>query len=76
MRVMAESTAKIVELASRGPISARIWEAETESGVKCFLWVTRVQVRADQDCSQFERELAEQRAPSVELQAIPFRLIL
>ncbi len=76
MRVTAESTSKIVQLASRGPIEARVWEATTESGVQCFLWVTRVQVRRDQDCSQFERELAEQREPTAEIQAIPLRVIL
>ncbi len=76
MRVTAESTEKIVELSARGPIPARVWEATTEGGVKCFLFVTRVMVREDQDQSQFDAELKEQRAPSSEIQAIPLRLIL
>lgn len=76
MKVSAESTEKIVELTAHGPIPARVWEAMTDGGVECFLFVTRVMVRKGQDLSQFEAELNEQRVPTAEIQAIPLRLIL
>jgi len=55
MKVMAESSEQIVELVGRGPIRARIWKAATEAGVRCYLYVTLIQVPEDQDLSQFER---------------------
>ena len=38
--------------------------------------IVRVGVKDDQDCSQFELELSEQRAPSAEIAALPGRMIL
>lgn len=82
MRVAAESTSKIVELIVDGPvghrarIEARVWEATTEAGVECLLFVTRVAVRENQDTAQFDEELAEQRAPSEEVRAWPISMIL
>lgn len=76
MRVTAESTEKIVELVARGPMPARIWQAMTDGGVECYLFVARVMVRKDQDTTQFDRELKEQRVPTAEIEAIPLRLIL
>lgn len=73
MKLTAKSTTKIVIL---NGVPARIWEAETESGIKCHLYVTRVGAADDQDLSQFERELAECAAPTPEVEAIPARLIL
>lgn len=70
----AESTDKIVELDG---VPARVWEAVTEHGVKCHLYVTRIAVHKDQDNSQFEAELQETHQPaSAEIKAIPAKLIL
>ena len=77
MRVQAESTEKIVQLRIGAvDVPARVWEATTEAGVECLLFVTRVAVRNDRDSSQFERELTEQNPPSAEVQSWPLRMIL
>lgn len=73
MKITIESTTKIVELDG---VPARVWEGRTESGIAVICYVTRVQVDKSADCSQFERELQEQRAPSPEARAIPTRLVL
>ena len=52
-------------------------EGKTESGIPVVCLVTRVAVHKDQDTSQFERELAEQRPPSsAAIEAIPLRMII
>lgn len=77
MKLQAESTTKTVSLFVNGvAVPARIWEAVTERGVRCHLYVIRVAVARDQDATQFEEELLEQKVPSAEIQAIPLRLIL
>jgi hypothetical protein len=73
MKITIESTHKIVHL---NGVPARIWEGHTDSGIPVHCYVTRVAVEADADCSVFERELQEHRAPSAAVQAIPLRLIL
>jgi hypothetical protein len=73
MKITIESTSKTVTL---NGVPARIWEGQTESGVKIHAFITRVAVPLDEDHSQFERELQEHRTPSPEVQAIPLRLIL
>lgn len=79
MKITLESTTKIIELrTASGTVPARVWEGKTESGIPVEAWVTRIAVRSDQghDLAQFELELAEQKAPSAEVQAWPLRLIL
>lgn len=74
MKLTIEQTTRIVEIHG---VPARIWEGTTESGVRVLCLVTRVAVERSEDCSQFERELKETRAPSVEsLEAFPLRLLL
>ncbi len=73
MTLTAESTEKIVQL---NGIPARVWEAKTEAGIPCFLFVTRIAVKDAADTDQFDRELQEHRAPSVEAQAFPMRMLL
>jgi hypothetical protein len=63
VKLIAESTDRIVTL---NGVPARVWEGTTESGVACFLFVTRIAVHKDEDASQFEAELQEQRPPSAE----------
>jgi len=73
MKIKIESTRKIVHL---NGVPARIWEGKTESGIPVHCYITRIAVSHDQDASEFERELQEHRPPSVEVEAIPLRLIL
>lgn len=74
MRVTLESTSRIVEV---NGVPGRIWEGQTSSGVPCFALITRIAVHKDDDSSQFERELREQRAPSVRaVEAFDARLVL
>lgn len=79
MKITIESTTKIVKLISAGgdgTIPARVWEGQTDSGIPVHCYITRIAVAREQDTSQFERELREQKAPSAEVEAIPLRLIL
>jgi len=57
-------------------VSCRVWEGETERGIKCHAFITRIGVARDLDASQFEAELEEQRTPSPEIEAIPLCMIL
>lgn len=68
----AKSTTKIVKMNGK---PHRIWEAVTENGIKCFLFVTGVMVHDGEDQTEFERELDEQSQPCVEAEAIPLRLV-
>lgn len=78
MKLTIKSTTKIVQLVTEdgGHVNARVWEGTTESNIPVHVMITRVAVKNDQDCTQFEKELAEQRAPSFEVQSIPLRFIL
>ncbi len=74
MKITIESTMEIVTLNSG--VQARVWEGATERGVKIQALVTRIAVHKDDDTSQFEAELKEQKPPSVEERAFPMRMIL
>ncbi len=77
MKLIIESTTKIVTLVVDGhEIPARVWEGVTDSGIAVHCFITRVAVHKDEDCTQFERELVEQRAPSFTVESIPLRFIL
>ena len=77
MKITIESTPNVVKLT--GPtgleIECRVWEGETERGVKVQCLITRIAALKSEDLSQFELELKEMRAPSF-LQAFPLRMIL
>jgi len=73
MKITIESTSKIVEL---NGVPCRVWEGTTAGGVKMHAFVTRVAVHKNDDASEFERELKEQRTPSPEVDAIPLRMVL
>ena len=73
MKVNLESTTKIVTL---NGVPARIWEGKTESGMKVHAFITRVAVDKDEDQTQLQKELQECAAPSKEVEAYPFSLIL
>jgi len=73
VKINLESTTKIVRV---NGVPARIWEGTTDSGIPVHCYVTRIAVAQGQDTTQFERELRECRTPSVEVEALPLRLIL
>jgi hypothetical protein len=80
MTVTLHSTEKVVTLVlGNARIPARIWEGETESGIRCHAYIPRIAVAEGLPAShyaEFERELEEQRKPTAEIDAIPLRLIL
>lgn len=78
MKVTLESTDKLTTLVTpNGAVPCRIWEGTTERGVRCHAYIVRIAVHVNDDASQFERELLEQRAPtSADVAAIPARLII
>ena len=59
MKITIESTTQIVKVDG---IDCRIWEGETDRGVKIFCLIPRIAAMKGQDLSQFEAELKEQRA--------------
>ena len=73
MKLRIESTEKIVTLIG---VPARVWEGHTESGIPVHCYVTRVAVARELDATEFERELQEHRVPSVEIAALPARMVL
>lgn len=75
MRITIESTSKVVEV---NGVPARVWEGQSESGIPLTCMVTRIAVDRDEDTSQFEAELAEQRPPrsAAGVDAWPMRLVL
>jgi hypothetical protein len=77
LQLIIENTKKIVRLALNGvDVPVRIWEGRTAGGIPVHCFIARVAVNDDQDCSQFDRELQEYRAPSAEVAAIPLRSTL
>jgi hypothetical protein len=80
VKITIESTSRTI-LVKTSALSdgmlCRVWEGETASGIKVMALIPRISPNGkDQDISQFEAELIEQRAPSAEVAAIPLRLIL
>jgi hypothetical protein len=73
MKIAIESTTKIVSL---NGIECRVWEGETERGVPIHCFISRIGVKNGLDCSQFEEELKEQRAPSAAVQSFPLRMLI
>ena len=80
MKLQIVSTTKIVELQVGGCfVPARVWEGHTEDGTPVHCFITRVAPTIPKDDPrqlQFEEQLIEMRAPSVEIAVIPMRLIL
>ena len=77
MKITIESTDITVTLVEAGAaIRCRVWEGETEHGVKIHCFIPRISAKDGQDLSQFQAELQEQRAPSAEVLSIPLRMIL
>lgn len=74
MKITIESTTKIAHL---NGVPARIWEGETETGIKIHCFIVRVAIDKDEpSAEEFEKELQKQKVPSPEIEAIPLRMIL
>ena len=74
MKITLTSTTKLVTL--DGVVLARVWEGETDSGIPVHAFITRLAVERAQDTTEFDREIQEHAAPSMDVQAYPTRLIL
>jgi hypothetical protein len=78
VKITIQSTTRIVQVdpGTGCEMACRVWEGETEGGVKVQVLVPRIAALADQDLSQFDRELQEQAAPSPAVECFPLRMIL
>lgn len=74
MKITLESTTAIVTV--NDGIQCRVWEGETASGIKVQALIPRIAAHKDSDLSEFERELKEQRPPSVDFASFPLRMII
>lgn len=74
MKITIYSTTMFVET---NCVTCRVWEGQTERGIKIQCLIPRIAAERGQDLTQFEAELMEQSAPSVDtVQAFPLRMIL
>jgi len=74
MKVILKNTSKIVELDG---LPARVWEGETETGIKCHAFITRIAIDKDEPrVEEFRKELQEVNPPSAEVSMIPHKIIL
>ena len=82
MKITIESTTKITHFktsALADSVPARIWEGFTETGTPVHCFITRISPTIPNDDprqDEFFEQLQECKAPSVEIQAIPLRMIL
>jgi hypothetical protein len=84
MKVMIESTTKIVELVVNGAaVPARVWQGETADGIPVQAFITRIapevsksDPRIDELTAEFERDLKRQADPRPTVAAIPLRMII
>jgi hypothetical protein len=73
MVITIESTSKVVML---NGVPARIWEGQTDTGIKVHAFITRIAAAKEASQVQFESELQEHRPPSADIQAYPLRLLI
>ncbi len=74
MKVTLNSTTLITEL---NGIPCRVWEGETETGIKCHAYITRIAIDKDEPRAwEFEKKLIECDPPSYKVEAIPAKLII
>lgn len=80
MKATIHSTTKIVMVKPHplaDGVPARIWEGETESGIKIHCYITRVAIdKNEPNAAEFEKELQECESPSAELNVILNTMIL
>lgn len=76
MKIEIQNTTKIVEV---NGVPARVWEGQTESGIKVHCFVTRIAIdesEPEKVKEIFAKELQEVKKPSAGVQAYPLRLVL
>lgn len=74
MKITIESTSKIVEL---NDVPARIWEGETESGIKVHCFITRIACDKNEErADEFRTELQEQKPPSKGVDSYPLTMFI
>jgi hypothetical protein len=74
---MTITISNTTEIVVADGVPCRVWEGQTESGVKVQCLIVRIATFASgTDLAQFEAELEEAAAPSAEVQAFPLRMIL
>jgi hypothetical protein len=78
MKVTLESTDRTITLVINGAnVPARIWEGQTDSGIACHAFITRIGVHKELDASQFDRELLECRPPTnPDIALYPNRIVI
>lgn len=81
MKIMLQSTTKIVELVTdKGSVvPARVWEGTTESGIPVHCFVTRLAPTipvGDPRQREFQEQLQECEAPTTDVASYPLRMIL
>lgn len=82
MKITIESTTQVVFVNPRegdraeSGLACRVWEGETESGIKVQCLITRIAASKNDNLAQFERELIEHSAPSADVRAFPLRMII
>lgn len=73
MKQSLESTDKLVTFNN---VPARIWEGQSESGIKVQAFLTRIAIQEGENTVQFEKELQQVQPPSEAAMAIPLRMII
>lgn len=74
MNVILHSTTKVVTL---NGVEARIWQGFTETGIPVHAYITRIAHDRDEpNHQQFVEELKECIPPTMDLSAIPLRLLI
>lgn len=79
MKVTLQSTDHLVTVSRDGHVvEGRVWEGQTESGIRVHALITRIAVHMRDDQAQFERELLEVHPPASyrSVQAFPRSLVL
>jgi hypothetical protein len=60
LKITITSTEKLTHI---GPTPVRVWEGITEQGTKCLVFVHRLMISAEEDPTEFDKELEEQLPP-------------
>lgn len=61
MKITLKPTRKIIKFIVNGAeIPARIWEGETEKGVACHAYITRIAVGTKEDASEYAADAANE----------------
>lgn len=76
MKAALSPTDRITEV---NGVPCRVWQGQTDLGIRFHAYVVLVAVEKSQDCAEFEKALKEVEVPRpevAELAAIPLRRIL